>query len=99
MASLTTLEFNVNLTCGKCEKAVSKALSSAGMTDYSIDLPGQRVLVLTERTSDEVKETITSLTDGGCGPALACGVIARAATVGQNSKKICACDGVTIWDE
>ena len=37
---------------------MSKALSSAGMTDYSIDLPGQRVLVLTERTSDEVKETI-----------------------------------------
>ena len=42
---------------------------------------------------------LTSLTDGNCGPGLACGVIARAAALGENKKKICACDGVTIWDE
>jgi copper chaperone for superoxide dismutase len=30
---------------------------------------------------------------------LACGIIARSAGIFQNYKKICACDGVTIWDE
>lgn len=30
---------------------------------------------------------------------LACGVIARSAGLFENAKKICACDGVTIWDE
>lgn len=30
---------------------------------------------------------------------LACGIIARSAGILQNYKKICACDGVTIWDE
>ncbi|XP_077292997.1 copper chaperone for superoxide dismutase [Arctopsyche grandis] len=29
----------------------------------------------------------------------ACGVIARSAGLFQNNKKICACDGVTLWDE
>nr|CAH7737694.1 unnamed protein product [Callosobruchus chinensis] len=30
---------------------------------------------------------------------LACGIIARSAGLFQNPKTICACDGVTIWDE
>ncbi|XP_055606780.1 copper chaperone for superoxide dismutase isoform X2 [Uranotaenia lowii] len=30
---------------------------------------------------------------------LACGIIARSASIFENYKKICACDGVTIWDE
>lgn len=30
---------------------------------------------------------------------LACGIIARSAGIFENSKKICACDGVTIWNE
>lgn len=29
----------------------------------------------------------------------ACGVIARAAGINENFKKICACDGITLWDE
>ena len=50
------------------------------MTDYSIDLPGQRVLVLTEKTSDEVKETIEQtgklavLVGAGGGGVLGAGV-------------------------
>ncbi|XP_022332121.2 copper chaperone for superoxide dismutase-like isoform X1 [Crassostrea virginica] len=33
-------------------------------------------------------------------PKLSCGIIARSAGLFQNSaKKICSCDGVTIWDE
>lgn len=30
---------------------------------------------------------------------IACGIIARSAGLFQNPKKICACDGVTLWDE
>lgn len=30
---------------------------------------------------------------------LACGIIARSAGLFQNSKRICACDGVVVWDE
>lgn len=30
---------------------------------------------------------------------LACGIIARAAGINENFKKICACDGITLWDE
>ncbi|KAJ8957644.1 hypothetical protein NQ318_017535 [Aromia moschata] len=33
------------------------------------------------------------------GRRLACGVIARSAGLFQNPKTICACDGVTLWDE
>lgn len=30
---------------------------------------------------------------------LVCGIIARSAGLFENTKKICACDGVTQWDE
>lgn len=30
---------------------------------------------------------------------LACGIIARSAGLFQNPKQICACDGVTLWEE
>ncbi|XP_013404594.1 copper chaperone for superoxide dismutase isoform X1 [Lingula anatina] len=30
---------------------------------------------------------------------MGCGIIARSAGLFQNSKKICACDGVVLWDE
>lgn len=30
---------------------------------------------------------------------LACGIIARSAGIFENYKKICACDGVTLWEE
>lgn len=33
------------------------------------------------------------------GAGLGCGIISRAAGIFQNWKRICACDGVTIWDE
>ena len=30
---------------------------------------------------------------------MACGIIARSSGLFQNEKKICACDGNTLWDE
>ncbi|XP_062305339.1 copper chaperone for superoxide dismutase-like [Osmerus eperlanus] len=42
--------------------------------------------------------TLSRLT-GNSGERLACGIIARSAGLFQNSKQICACDGVTLWEE
>lgn len=28
-----------------------------------------------------------------------CGIVARSAGLFQNKKKVCTCDGITIWDE
>lgn len=46
-----------------------------------------RSFVLSENTENET------------GKGLVCGIIARSAGLFQNPKKICACDGVTLWDE
>ncbi|XP_046985626.1 copper chaperone for superoxide dismutase [Schistocerca americana] len=40
-----------------------------------------------------------SLEDGNAGRKIACGIIARSAGLFENTKRICACDGVTLWDE
>ncbi|XP_022091361.1 copper chaperone for superoxide dismutase-like [Acanthaster planci] len=40
-----------------------------------------------------------SKTDGNSGPGLACGIIARSAGLFENTKKLCQCDGVSVWDE
>ncbi|XP_017066542.1 copper chaperone for superoxide dismutase [Drosophila eugracilis] len=40
-----------------------------------------------------------SLVDGNSGERIACGIIARSAGILENFKRICACDGVTLWDE
>ncbi|XP_078058922.1 copper chaperone for superoxide dismutase [Mustelus asterias] len=36
---------------------------------------------------------------GNSGDRLSCGIIARSAGLFQNPKKICSCDGVTLWEE
>ncbi|XP_028330360.1 copper chaperone for superoxide dismutase isoform X2 [Gouania willdenowi] len=36
---------------------------------------------------------------GNSGERLACGIIARSAGLFQNPKQVCACDGVTLWEE
>ncbi|XP_019402903.1 PREDICTED: copper chaperone for superoxide dismutase [Crocodylus porosus] len=36
---------------------------------------------------------------GNSGERMACGIIARSAGLFENPKQICACDGVTIWEE
>lgn len=42
---------------------------------------------------------VTGKADGTSGPVLSCGIIARSAGLFENSKQICACDGVTLWEE
>ncbi|XP_011305383.1 superoxide dismutase 1 copper chaperone-like isoform X2 [Fopius arisanus] len=41
----------------------------------------------------------TSKFDGNSGQKLTCGIIARSSGVFENMKRICACDGKTLWDE
>ncbi|XP_033216741.1 copper chaperone for superoxide dismutase isoform X2 [Belonocnema kinseyi] len=59
-----------------------------------------RSLVVTENPDDLGKgETPASKIDGNSGKKLACGIIARSSGLFQNTKQICACDGLTLWDE
>ena len=52
------------------------------------DIIGRSVVVSAHQDDLGLGGNIASLTDGNCGPGLACGVIARAAAVGQNTKKV-----------
>jgi len=63
------------------------------------DVIGRSVVVASGADDLGLGGGVASLTTGDCGEGVACGVIARSAGLGQNIKKICACDGVTIWDE
>ena len=59
-----------------------------------------RSIVITENEDDlGTGESKLSAVDGNSGKRLACGIIARSAGLFENSKKICACDGLTLWDE
>eukprot|EP00092_Neocalanus_flemingeri_P026662 GFUD01028905.1.p1 GENE.GFUD01028905.1~~GFUD01028905.1.p1 ORF type:complete len:265 (+),score=100.90 GFUD01028905.1:82-876(+) len=63
------------------------------------DVIGRSVVVASGADDLGLGVSVASLATGDCGEGAACGVIARSAGLGQNVKKICACDGVTIWDE
>ncbi|KAH3852383.1 copper chaperone for superoxide dismutase-like isoform X2 [Dreissena polymorpha] len=52
-----------------------------------------RSLIIHNGSIDEIKR------NNSRDQRLTCGIIARSAGLFQNSKKICACDGVTQWEE
>uniref|UniRef100_A0A8C4X042 Copper chaperone for superoxide dismutase n=1 Tax=Eptatretus burgeri TaxID=7764 RepID=A0A8C4X042_EPTBU len=59
-----------------------------------------RSLVVTEREDDLGKGNHElSLVTGNSGEGVAWGIIARSAGLFQNPKRICTCDGVTLWEE
>uniref|UniRef100_D3TN65 Extracellular superoxide dismutase [Cu-Zn] n=2 Tax=Glossina morsitans morsitans TaxID=37546 RepID=D3TN65_GLOMM len=59
-----------------------------------------RSVVITQQPDDFGKGcNEQSSIDGNSGERIACGIIARSAGILQNFKKICACDGLTLWDE
>ncbi|XP_059047337.1 titin-like [Achroia grisella] len=63
------------------------------------DIIGRSVAV-TERQDDLGRGgSAQSKINGDSGGPVACGIIARSAGVFQNPKRICACDGVVVWDE
>jgi len=63
------------------------------------DVIGRSVVVSSDKDDFGLGCSTRSKIDGNCGVGLACGIIARSAGLGENTKKICQCDGVTIWDE
>ena len=59
-----------------------------------------RSVVISQDPDDLGKGTSTlSKINGNCGKLLSCGIIARSSGLFENSKRICACDGVTLWEE
>lgn len=70
--------------------------------DEMFDVPeiiGRSVAVTKNQDDYGLGNDVQSSIDGNSGERLACGVIARSAGIFQNFKRICACDGVSIWDE
>ena len=56
--------------------------------------------VLTEVVHYFIKTFLTLFQiNGNVGKLLSCGIIARASGLFENNKRICACDGVSLWDE
>ncbi|KAG4081157.1 hypothetical protein HA402_014605 [Bradysia odoriphaga] len=67
----------------------------------SSDTNGQisfRILDSHLNVSDLIGRSVVLSKVGG-NERLACGIIARSAGIFENYKKICACDGVTLWEE
>ncbi|XP_050678799.1 copper chaperone for superoxide dismutase [Leptidea sinapis] len=63
------------------------------------DVLGRSVAVTSQRDDYGRGSTPVSKINGNSGEPIACGIIARSAGVFQNPKRICACDGVVVWDE
>jgi len=85
-----------NVTAGEDGRA------SFRLTDKLVkvwDVIGRSVVVASKPDDLGLGSAPNSSMDGNCGTGVACGIIARSAGLGENTKKICACDGVTIWDE
>ncbi|KAI7867248.1 superoxide dismutase [Spinellus fusiger] len=59
-----------------------------------------RSMVVTENRDDLGKGDFSdSKCNGNSGPGLLCGIIARSAGAFENTKKVCACSGKTLWEE
>lgn len=83
-------------------EADGKGRAKFRFIDHVVSVPEiiGRSIVVTEQADDFGNGGNTeSLINGNSGARLAYGIIARSAGILQNFKRICACDGVTIWDE
>ncbi|XP_078591575.1 copper chaperone for superoxide dismutase-like [Branchiostoma floridae x Branchiostoma japonicum] len=63
------------------------------------DIIGRSLVVHSGKDDLGKGKDASSKQDGSAGPGLACGIVARSASLFQNPKKICTCDGVSLWDE
>ncbi|XP_023172631.1 copper chaperone for superoxide dismutase [Drosophila hydei] len=63
------------------------------------DIIGRAVVITANADDLGCGSNPQSRIDGNSGERIACGIIARSAGILQNFKRICACDGVTLWDE
>uniref|UniRef100_A0ACB8G9P2 Uncharacterized protein n=1 Tax=Sphaerodactylus townsendi TaxID=933632 RepID=A0ACB8G9P2_9SAUR len=63
------------------------------------DIIGRSLVVDAEEDDLGRGNHLDSKVTGNSGTRVACGIIARSAGLFQNPKKICTCDGVTLWEE
>ncbi|KMQ87620.1 copper chaperone for superoxide dismutase [Lasius niger] len=63
------------------------------------DIIGRSLIITNDPDDFGRGDSPESKINGNSGIRLACGIIARSSGLFQNTKKICACDGLTIWDE
>ncbi|XP_074651179.1 copper chaperone for superoxide dismutase-like [Tubulanus polymorphus] len=68
--------------------------ADSGRSTFRFDNKNLRVWDLIGRSI-----VVSSIQSTSSMSRLACGIIARSAGLFQNTKRICACDGVTLWDE
>ncbi|XP_060031947.1 copper chaperone for superoxide dismutase [Erinaceus europaeus] len=83
-------------------KADGDGRASFRMEDWQLkvwDVIGRSVVV--DEREDDLGRGGHPLSkiSGNSGERLACGIIARSAGLFQNPKQICACDGLTLWEE
>lgn len=63
------------------------------------DIIGRSLAVTSGKDDLGCGENESSKLDGNSGDILACAIIARSAGLFQNPKRLCQCDGISIWDE
>lgn len=63
------------------------------------DVIGRSLAISENRDDLGLGSNTTSAVDGNSGNSLVCGIIARSAGLFENPKRICACDGLTLWEE
>jgi len=83
-------------------KADTEGRASFKFVDRLVDVNDiiGRSVVIAEGPNDLGKgSNQMSKMNANCGRLLSCGIIARSAGLFENTKRICACDGVSLWDE
>ncbi|GIY62110.1 copper chaperone for superoxide dismutase [Caerostris extrusa] len=63
------------------------------------DIIGRSLAVTADKDDLGKTEKQSSKIDGNSGKCLAAAIIARSAGLFENPKRLCQCDGISIWDE
>ncbi|VDI51963.1 copper chaperone for superoxide dismutase [Mytilus galloprovincialis] len=95
---------DISAGCNSCGDILGKSLnkpvgeigeitSTAGRAEFRVTNNNFKVWDIIGRSC--VLHDQAQLTDN----RLLCGIVARSAGLFQNTKRICACDGVPVWDE
>ncbi|CAH2083714.1 unnamed protein product [Euphydryas editha] len=85
-----------NITADENGRATFRILDSV-LNIY--DIVGRSIAIKENPDDFGRGSSPASKVDGNAGTSIACGIIARSAGIFQNPKRICACDGVVVWDE
>uniref|UniRef100_G3Q5J6 Superoxide dismutase copper chaperone n=1 Tax=Gasterosteus aculeatus aculeatus TaxID=481459 RepID=G3Q5J6_GASAC len=87
------------LSCGEHYNPFGRQHGGPGDSERVWDVIGRSLVV--DAGEDDLGRGHHALSKqtGNSGERLACGIIARSAGLFQNPKRICACDGVTLWEE